>query len=205
MGRRAGRPAALALELDVTCRASGGKGHAERLAAEAERHLEALALRGAELSLTLVGDAEIRRLNRRWRAKDAPTDVLSFPAGPWVGAGPRLLGDVVISLDTARRQARELGVSLRSELSRYLVHGLLHLLGFDHHRAGDARRMRAAERRLLGDEGMLERAGEGASSPRSRRGSAPGSSAASGRAPTRARRAASRQREPSAMRVTCVP
>jgi probable rRNA maturation factor len=106
--------------------------------------------RGEELSIALVTDGEMRRLNRRWRRQDRPTDVLSFPLGER-GA----LGDVVISIDTARRQARAGGWPLAAELRRLLAHGILHCRGFDHERAGDARRMAAAERKLLGGEGLV--------------------------------------------------
>ncbi len=86
----------------------------------------------------------MRALNRRWRGKDRPTDVLS-----WEG------GEVVISLDTARRQARAGGWPLRIELRRLLAHGLLHTRGHDHHTPREARKMAAAERRMLGAEGMV--------------------------------------------------
>jgi rRNA maturation RNase YbeY len=137
---------------------------AGRLRRSARRLLRALRLDGAELSVVLVSDAEMRRLNRRWRRKDRPTDVLSFaqrdgaggdPHATWSrgekGAPGGLLGDVVISVDTARRQAGERGASLGREGDRLLVHGLLHLLGYDHERsAAEARRMQRRERTLLG-------------------------------------------------------
>jgi len=107
-------------------------------------------LRGEELSIALVSDREMRALNRRWRDKDATTDVLSFPLG-----GRKALGDVVISLPAARRQAREGGWPLSVELRRLLAHGLLHCRGYDHETAKDARRMALAERRLLGARGMV--------------------------------------------------
>ena len=108
-------------------------------------------LRGAErLSLSIVTDREMRSLNRGWRGKDRPTDVLSFPLHER-GA----LGDVVISLDTARRQAREGGWPLSLELRRLLAHGILHCRGHDHGDAVEARRMASAERRLLGRSGMV--------------------------------------------------
>lgn len=82
--------------------------------------------------------------------------MLSFPAGEWPkDAGPRPLGDVVISLDTTVRNARDYGHSIEDELARYLAHGLLHLLGHDHERPKDAKAMAAAETRLLGRAGML--------------------------------------------------
>ena len=102
---------------------------------------------GGELSLVLTTDRKIRVLNRAYRAKDRATDVLSFPQDPAAG----LLGDVVVSLDTARRQAGERGLALSGELVRLLVHGVCHLRGFDHEtNAADARRMAREETRLLG-------------------------------------------------------
>ena len=103
-----------------------------------------------EVSLSLVSDREMRSLNRHWRGKDKPTDVLSFPLEEG-----RHLGDVVISLDTARRQAREGGWTLGIELRRLLAHGMLHCAGYDHEKPSDARRMQCAERRLLGERGMV--------------------------------------------------
>ncbi len=108
----------------------------------------------------LVGDRVIRALNRRWRGIDRPTDVLAFsqleergappPKPPAiVRRGDRPLGDVVISVDTALRQARELGVAPAVRLRTLLIHGFLHLIGYDHERsAADARRMFARERAL---------------------------------------------------------
>lgn len=137
-----------------------GAAAARRLARVARGYLAALALPAAELSLLLVGDRAIRSLNRRWRGKDRATDVLSFPAA---GPGP-LLGDVVISLDTARRAAAEARRALEDELDRYLAHGLLHLLGHDHERPAEARRMARAEDALVG-QGMVSAARGAAPSP----------------------------------------
>jgi probable rRNA maturation factor len=97
----------------------------------AHRALEVLGLSKVELSIVLVSDAQIKRLNKLYRNKDKPTDVLSFPIGEKVN-GWLILGDIVISVDTAKRQAQELGYSLEEELKRLLVHGLVHLLGYDH-------------------------------------------------------------------------
>ena len=133
-----------------------GATHGRALKRSAGRFLATLGLQGVELSISLVTDRAIQRLNRTWRKKDKPTDVLSFPAGETPGgSGPRPLGDVVISLDTAVRQARERGLPLAAELERYLAHGLLHLLGHDHHRRAESRRMATMERKLLGGDGML--------------------------------------------------
>ncbi len=127
------------------------------LRVSAREQLAAMGLASRELSLTLVSDRRIRVLNRSHRAKDASTDVLSFPQEePGVAAravGP--IGDVVISLHTAIRQAEEGGWTLAVELRRLLAHGLLHCLGHDHQDARSAKRMDAAERKLLGREGMV--------------------------------------------------
>lgn len=130
---------------------------------DAEWALDTLGLGAAELSVLLCDDATIQPLNREWRAIDAPTDVLSFPQEDADDAPVRLLGDIVISVDTATRQAAELGHDLEAELRVLLVHGLCHLVGHDHHDAQDAAAMRAAEQRLLtalghGDSGLVDRA-----------------------------------------------
>jgi probable rRNA maturation factor len=143
-----------AREVRVAIRAPGGE-YAGRVLREAGMDmLRKLHLRG-ELSVALVTDSAIRRLNREWRRIDRPTDVLSFPQEDEGAAGAGVLGDVAISLDTARRQAREGGWTVAAELRRLLAHGLLHCLGHDHGVGSQARRMAAAERRLLGREGMV--------------------------------------------------
>lgn len=115
--------------------------------------LKAVDEEGSALSLTLVGDSEIQEINREHRGKDKPTDVLSFPM--FDEASPeRLLGDVVISVDTARRQAAEYDAPLENEIHRLLIHGILHVLGHDHEEAGERARMEAEERRLAAAIGM---------------------------------------------------
>lgn len=113
----------------------------------------------AELGLTLTDDERVRALNRDYRGLDRPTDVLSFaleegeelvlPPGI-----PRQLGDVVVSVDTIRRQADELKVSLESELAWVISHGVLHLLGYDHQTSAQEERMRARERAILDRLGL---------------------------------------------------
>jgi rRNA maturation RNase YbeY len=107
-----------------------------------------------------VGNREIRKLNARFRKKDYPTDVLSFPAGNGKPTGVRLLGDVVISVDKAKQQARERRRTLDEEIVMLLIHGIVHLLGYDHERsAKDARAMIRLERkiyRVLCEEGILQ-------------------------------------------------
>ncbi len=123
---------------------------AARLGRAGRRLLRRLDLAETELSILLVDDREMRVLNRRYRGIDRATDVLAFAQREGAGRTPDgLLGDVVISVDTAKRQAREAGSSLGTEADRLLIHGLLHLLGYDHERsATEARRMQRRERVL---------------------------------------------------------
>lgn len=110
-------------------------------------------------SLCLVSDAAMRRYQRRFRGKDAPTDVLSFGSG---NGGGRWAGDLLISAETARRQARRLGHTAETEIKVLALHGLLHLLGFDHQAPRETVRMAGAERRwrrrLALPESLTERA-----------------------------------------------
>lgn len=113
------------------------------VARRAARILELLDVGSAELSIVLCDDAFIHGLNRQYRGVDRPTDVLSFPqdeAGAPPGAA-RVLGDVVISVDTAARQAAGRGCAASDEVTALLVHGVLHLLGWDHERPSDAQAM----------------------------------------------------------------
>ena len=105
----------------------------------------------AELSVLLCDDATIHALNRDYRHKDKPTDVLAFAMREGDGAelAGDTLGDVVISLETATRQARERKVTARDEVRMLLVHGILHLLGWDHQTDAEDKRMRAETDRLL--------------------------------------------------------
>lgn len=119
--------------------------------ADARRLLRALEEDGAELAVSLVDDAEIQHLNHEYRGKNRPTDVLAFAMreGPRAPGDEAVLGDVVISLQTASRQARRRRVSEADEVRTLLIHGVLHLLGYDHERSlAEARRMKALERQL---------------------------------------------------------
>ncbi|MCA3015131.1 MAG: rRNA maturation RNase YbeY [Myxococcaceae bacterium] len=146
--------------LDSSRGGAGADARGDRLVRRSARFFKVLKLAGVELSLSLVRDAEIRQLNALWRRKDEATDVLSFPAGEMPGPGRRVLGDVVISLETARRAAKAFGTTLDDELDLYLAHGLLHLLGYEHHTRPAAREMEALERKLLGRPSMLSRSDE---------------------------------------------
>ncbi len=102
-----------------------------------------------ELSIALVDDTEMQTLNRDYRHKDRPTDVLAFPMDHPSEPGA-ILGDVVISLDTAVRQAEAAGIEPAAEVRTLLVHGFLHLLGYDHERSpADARKMFRKQRELI--------------------------------------------------------
>ena len=111
----------------------------------AERMLRKLGHARSELSILLTDDAGIHALNRDYRKKDKPTDVLAFAQEEGLvmgaGAGPRLLGDVIISLPTAARQARERKRKLLDEVTFLLGHGLLHLVGWDHQTDDEERKM----------------------------------------------------------------
>jgi probable rRNA maturation factor len=134
-----------------------GPALAKRVRARARSLLADIGRPRASLSILLTTDGRIRTLNRRWRSVDHATDVLSFPAGDPPGSSPDL-GDLAISLDTARRRAPRAGRCLADEVDRYLVHGLLHLVGHDHQRPREARDMALLEDRLLGRAGMIAEA-----------------------------------------------
>lgn len=116
----------------------------------------------SELSVAIVGDRIIRTLNRDYLEKDRPTNVISFSMqeGEFGAVNPELLGDVVISADTTAREAEESGISFWERLVFLLMHGILHLTGYDHERSGEeeARRMDAKEQEifaLLKKEGLV--------------------------------------------------
>ncbi len=115
------------------------------------RRLLALVGRSAEeVHVLLAGDRLMRRLNGRYRRRDYPTDVLAFPPSPQTCPPISLLGDVVVCLPQAIRQARAAGHSVDAELTALLIHGLLHLCGYDHERgAVEARRMQRKEQALM--------------------------------------------------------
>ena len=127
----------------------------KRLAAIAQAVLEAEGTPVAELSVTLTDDETVRGLNREYAGEDAVTDVLSFSqweGEEFVGAPGSVppLGEVVIAYPQATRQAEERDRSANEEVARLLIHGTLHLLGYDHAEAEEERRMRAREEELLG-------------------------------------------------------
>ena len=113
-----------------------------------------------ELSVSIVGDRTIRQVNREYLSKDRPTNVISFSLqeGECAGINPSALGDVLISADTAAREAEEAGQTFQERLTFLLLHGILHLCGFDHERSGEAEaaRMEKKEQELFS---MLQRQG----------------------------------------------
>ncbi|MBR5347321.1 MAG: rRNA maturation RNase YbeY [Deltaproteobacteria bacterium] len=119
----------------------------------ASRILDALECPEAELSVVVVDDAGIQELNRDYLGRDRPTNVISFPMleGEESGIVPGLLGDVVISADTAARDAEEAGSTFEREFFFLLIHGILHLVGFNHEGVDDAEiaRMEAKEDELF--------------------------------------------------------
>jgi probable rRNA maturation factor len=144
---------------DRRWRAVAGVASLTRRAARAALARQASGLRSAELGLVLASDARLRALNRRWRGVDKPTNVLAFPAHDGVGAGskgapPRQLGDVIVAYQTVVAEARAQGKPVAAHLSHLIVHGVLHLLGFDHRRAAEAADMEAAEIAILAGLGL---------------------------------------------------
>jgi rRNA maturation RNase YbeY len=148
--------------VDVSCDVKDASHHALALRSAALRLLKLLGRKDNELSLLLTGDRRIKELNRDFRHKNRPTDVLSFPqiealdgkvrANPLQPPEVEVIGDVVISIETAARQADEIGQSIEVRLRALLVHGLLHLLGYDHERS-------AADAKLMfGHQAELEKA-----------------------------------------------
>lgn len=119
-----------------------------------------------ELSVSIVGDRSIRVINREYLGKDRPTNVISFSLqeGDCGGVNPHALGDVLISADTAAREAEEAGMEFFDRLSFLLLHGILHLCGYDHERSGEAeaQKMQQKEQQLfktLKKEGLLSPTG----------------------------------------------
>jgi len=126
-------------------------------------------LRLEKVNVLLTDDAEIRQLNRRFRKKDKPTDVLSFPAIAQAGGG--FAGDIAISIDYATRSAQRFGLSLQDELKILILHGMIHLAGHDHERdRGEMAQLETRLRRKLGlPTGLISRAESEDGIPRSKR------------------------------------
>ena len=135
----------------VTLRRWARAAHAGGLAAlpVRKRRMHAAVRQGAAACLRIVGSAESRRLDREFRGKDQPTNVLSFPSSPEERVATGVLGDLVICAPVVAREAREQRKTLRAHWAHMVVHGTLHLLDYDHARARDARTMEALEVEIL--------------------------------------------------------
>ena len=130
-----------------------------QVAAALARHRHLALPPGSEASVVLGSDALLRRLNRTYRGKDAPTNVLSFPYQPPPGAAGHAggyLGDVVLAAETVRTEAAERGVAPGHHLQHLVVHGLLHLLGFDHQTEAEADAMEGLETDVLAAIGIAD-------------------------------------------------
>ena len=134
------------MPVDVS-RCGGRRGDLRKMGKWARRLLTHLEYSHSELSIVLCDDAFIRPLNLQWRGKDAATDVLSVPQDEEPGA--HMLGDVVISVETAAKQAAQVGHGIEDELKVLLVHGLCHLIGYDHQDSDTSQAMARQERMLL--------------------------------------------------------
>lgn len=141
-------------------RAAGKSFPVRRVKRIASAILDLVGQEDAELSLALIGNAEMQRLNAKYRKKNYPTDVLSFPVEESLPQPTRLLGDVIISVEKAAAQAKERRRSLDEEMITLLIHGIVHLMGYDHERsARDAKIMGRLEKKILRqlcDRGLLK-------------------------------------------------
>jgi probable rRNA maturation factor len=112
---------------------------------------------GREVALLLTGDAEMQALNRQWRGKDTPTNVLSFPSGEEQGH----LGDVVLAYETVEGEAKQQNIAIADHAAHLVVHGMLHLLGYDHEQEDDALKMETLETEILTTLGIADPYGNG--------------------------------------------
>jgi rRNA maturation RNase YbeY len=130
-----------AMPVEIVRKKAGGTFSNRELKRIALKVLELAGQSRAELSVALVNNREMRKLNAKYRQKDYPTDVLSFPTANGLPIDVKLLGDVVISVEKAEEQAKQRGRTLNQETATLLIHGVLHLLGYDHERSAAAARI----------------------------------------------------------------
>ncbi|MBY0613545.1 MAG: rRNA maturation RNase YbeY [Beijerinckiaceae bacterium] len=151
----------MTIDVDVRVEAAGWATLAdpqalcERAVSAALGEAKAMLLPGAELSILLTDDTQIRMLNREWRGKDKPTNVLSFPAAspPKLKTSP-VLGDIALAFETVSREADDDGKVFAEHATHLVVHGFLHILGYDHETAAEAEAMEALEIRILAGLGI---------------------------------------------------
>jgi probable rRNA maturation factor len=154
---RSGVPAQLAVEIDLLVEGGDWPPEPEletmvhEAVAAAMAETGAVAAQAPELSVVFADDAHVSKLNAQWRGKDKPTNVLSFPAfPPKRGAAlPPLLGDIVLAAETVSREAALERKPVRHHITHLVIHGFLHLLGYDHETGEEAEEMEAVERRAL--------------------------------------------------------
>ena len=133
--------------IEVVNRRRGQKISTARWVRQTKKMLEAMGRADSSVTIAFVSDRRIRGLNKQFRGFDRPTDVLSFPSGDQSGN----LGDIAISTETALRQAKENGLSLNEEIAQLILHGLLHLSGYDHETDnGEMNRIELRLRKKLG-------------------------------------------------------
>jgi probable rRNA maturation factor len=151
-----------AIEAEPWSRFEGLAGFAAGVIAAAAKESGVSLRPGAEVSALFCDDAFIRKLNREWRGIDRPTNVLAFPAAGRAEKrgrpqdSPALLGDIVIAYETAAAEAAAAGLPLRDHTAHLLVHGFLHLLGYDHEEPAGAEAMEAVERAVLASLGIAD-------------------------------------------------
>lgn len=118
---------------------------------------DAIDQRGGLIDILLTSDAEMQQLNARWRGKDKPTDVLSFPSGePQDQASARFLGDIAMGWQVCASDAERIGTDMQAHLAHLTIHGFLHLMGYDHEESAQADIMEALEVRILGTMGYSD-------------------------------------------------
>ena len=148
------------MPVEITRTGAGKKFPTRALKKIAQAILDLIGQAEAELSLALIGNAEMQKFNAQYRRKDYPTDVLSFPTDETLPVGYRVLGDVIISVQMARQQAKERDRTTDEEMVTLLIHGIVHLLGYDHERsAKDARVMKRLENKVyrqLCERGLIK-------------------------------------------------
>ena len=134
----------------TSCKGNRGAVDPRTVRRRGQKILNAIGRTTSELSILLCDDSFIKELNREYRGKNRATDVLSFPmiTGADTGPNPHLLGDVVISVETAARQAKKRGIKLIDEVSMLLVHGVLHLVGYTHDSSSDSKLMTEETNRI---------------------------------------------------------
>lgn len=142
------------LEVDIVAGCELWRGH-ETALSEALAHAAGMEGAAGEVALLLGDDVAIAKLNHEFRGKEGPTNVLSFPpAVASAGAEPRFLGDIALAAETIAAEAEFQGKSFRNHAVHIVVHGFLHLLGYDHQQAADAEAMEARERAILASIGI---------------------------------------------------